>query len=298
MAKERALGKGLASLLPPSESAEKRTGLLMLKTEEIGQNPHQPRRSVDEKLMEELAASIKAYGIIQPIVVRKDDEGNYVLVAGARRLEAAKRAGLGEIPARLIEANEHETREMSLIENIQREELSSLDAAHAINELIIKYSLTHEEIAKNIGWSRAKLTNKLRLLKLPRKICTILEAGMLTEGHCRALLGIGDEETMILVAQKAATYGYTVRQVEEIVKKANADPNLKLKGHTRRKEPSILTQAAKEFARTKGFGVKLTERANGVKLQLDGIELNMAEDILRFIEENAEKYFPGNNPDA
>ncbi len=295
MAKGRALGKGLASLLPQTATADVNAEMVNIQIELLTRNPHQPRKSINEDSISELAASIKAHGIIQPIIVRKESDNEFQIIAGERRWLAAKQAGLTEVPVRIVDASEIQIHEMSLIENIQREDLSPLDTAHALNELLTKYNLTQEEIATSVGWSRSKLTNKIRLLKLPRKVRDLLDTGALTEGHCRALLGIDDEELLIELAQKAVACAYTVRQVESMIR-TTGKPRIGKTVKLKEKEKSLpLPERVSEFAIARGIGIKLTEKGGETRLQIDGIDQVIAAGIFEHLEENASKYFPGNN---
>jgi len=294
MAKARALGKGLASLLPQNTTTDVNAEMVTIQIELLTRNPHQPRKSINEDSISELAASIKAHGIIQPIIVRKERDNEFQIIAGERRWLAAKQAGLAEVPVRIIDASEKQIHEMSLIENIQREDLSPLDTAHALNELLTKYNLTQEEIATSVGWSRSKLTNKVRLLKLPRKVRDLLDSGALTEGHCRALLGVDDEELLIEFAQKAVVCAYTVRQVESMIR-ATGKPRTGTTVKLKEKEKELpLPDGVSEFAIARGLGIKLTDRGGETRLQIDGIDQKIAAGIFEHLEENASKYFPGN----
>ncbi|NLB83497.1 MAG: ParB/RepB/Spo0J family partition protein [Synergistaceae bacterium] len=237
MAKSRALGKGLGALFPsasvdavPSATREEESrGGTVLPLDSIIPNPLQPRRTMDEGGIEDLARSIGTHGILQPLVVRLREKGEYELVAGERRWRAARLAGLKEAPVRIVEGTDLEMMEISLIENIQREDLSPLEVAAALSDLLKSSSLTQEEAAARIGWSRTALTNKLRLLQLPVEVKDLLSANLLAEGHARPLLSLESPAVMISLALRAAEKGLSVRQVEEAVKLANRQvPEVKI----------------------------------------------------------------------
>ena len=226
MAKKKAarggLGKGLDLLIPtenkPGADDEKET--LMLKTSQLEPNKEQPRKKFDEEKIEELANSIQQYGIIQPIIVcRKDDY--YQIIAGERRWRAAKKAGVKEVPVVVKEYTEKEIAEISLIENIQREDLNPIEEAKSYRQLIDDYNLTQEELAERVSKSRTEITNKMRLLKLHEEIQEMLVDGTLSAGHARALLGLEDPEEQQKAAKEVVEKSYSVRQTEDLVKRIN-----------------------------------------------------------------------------
>ena len=230
----KALGKGLAALLParpvpppssskPSDSAmadhETATNLVVsLAVMEIDPNPLQPRTVFDSNRIEELASSIRANGIIQPLIVRRKGP-RYELVAGERRLRAAKAAGLEIVPAILQDFADNRLLEVALIENIQREDLNPIETAQAFDRLIRELHLNHEEIGRRTGKDRSTVTNLLRLLKLPVDVQILLAERRLSMGHARALLAIEDPSQQIELANRAAAQGYSVRDVERLVQK-------------------------------------------------------------------------------
>ncbi len=289
MAKSRALGKGLGALFPspsavpaPTESRdEEPREVTVLPLDRIVPNPLQPRRAMDEGGIEALARSIGTHGIVQPLVVRPRENGEYELVAGERRWRAARRAGLKEAPVRIVEGTDLEMMEISLIENIQREDLSPLEVAGALCDLLKQSSLTQEEAAARIGWSRTALTNKLRLLQLPVEVKDLLSANLLAEGHARALLSIESPAVLISLARRAAEKGFSVRQVEEAVKLANRQaPEVK----TSKRFSFEIPESARKAARELGIGVKVTGTKSRMKLSLDGLNETMVKSILSIIE--------------
>ena len=225
MAKMTGLGKGLDALFGGAplevkneepvkvEQVEINENLKSLKITEVEPNREQPRRTFNQESLEELAESIKVYGVIQPIVVTKR-EGYYSIIAGERRWRAAKLAGLEEIPAIIREDDEQTNKEIALIENIQREDLNPLEKALGIRHLMDKYGMTQEEVSKKIGKSRSSVSNTLRILYLAPDVLELVKQGKLTEGHCKALAGIEDAERQYAAAIRMVDKGETVRQAE------------------------------------------------------------------------------------
>ena len=222
-----ALGRGMAALLsnaPPPPSANAAVvpiapgrQLLALPIEAIERNPEQPRKRFDELKLEELAASIREHGVVEPILVRKDG-GKYRILAGERRWRAAARAGLKEIPAVVREASEREAFELALVENLQRADLNAIEEAEAYDVLVSDHGLTQEEIAKRVGKERSTVANALRLLKLPEDVRDSVRDGQLDMGHARALLGIDDAEAIRKAAGRAIREGLSVRATEALVR--------------------------------------------------------------------------------
>jgi ParB family chromosome partitioning protein len=220
-----ALGRGMAALLsnapPPASTASSgatpgRT-LLSLPVEAIERNPAQPRKRFEESKLEELAASIREHGIVEPILVRRDG-GRYRILAGERRWRAAQRAGLKEVPAILREATEREAFELALVENLQREDLNAIEEAEAYDVLMEDHSLTQEAIAQRVGKERSTVANALRLLRLPQEVRDQVKDGQLDMGHARALLGLDGEEAIRRAAQRVIREGLSVRATEALVR--------------------------------------------------------------------------------
>lgn len=222
MARRSGLGKGLSSLIPPGESEptdpHAESSLRELPVSEITPNPHQPRVHFDEETLAELTASIQQIGVLQPILVRPAESG-YELIAGERRWRAARRAGLATIPALVRVTDDLASVEQALIENLHRQDLTALEEAAAYQQLIEDFSLTHEQVSDRVGKSRSAVTNTLRLLGLPPAIQRLLADGQLSAGHARALLATPDRSLQEELAQQAVTEGWTVRAVEEAVKR-------------------------------------------------------------------------------
>ena len=225
-AKMTGLGKGLDVLFGgsplelqqeepdiQSEELEDSDNLRTLKITEVEPNREQPRKNFNQEALEELSESIKTYGVIQPIVVSKE-QGYYAIIAGERRWRAAKLAGLEEIPAIIRESDEQTNREISLIENIQREDLNPYEKALGIRSLMDKYGMTQEEVSKKIGKSRSSVSNTVRVLYLAPDVLELVKQGKLTEGHCKALAGISDPQRQYDAAIRMIEKGESVRQAE------------------------------------------------------------------------------------
>jgi ParB family transcriptional regulator, chromosome partitioning protein len=212
--KRGGLGRGLSSLLP---GAEEERELLEVPVGSVAPNPRQPRTDFAEESLAALARSIEEVGILQPIVVRRRGAG-YELVAGERRLRAARMAGLATIPAVVRESDDAESLREALIENIHREDLAPLELAAAFQELLDGMGVTQEAVAERLGYSRAHVSNTIRLLSLPPEVQRLLAEGRIQAGHGRALLGLQDDEACSMLGLRAAAEGLSVRQVEELVR--------------------------------------------------------------------------------
>lgn len=223
MPKKTGLGKGLDALFGPVPEEEKQKEndvLKNLKITEVEPNRNQPRKNFNQEALEELAESIKEYGLIQPIIVTEKD-GYYSIIAGERRWRACKLAGLEEIPVIVREDDEKKNNEIALIENIQREDLNPFEKALGIKNLMNAYDLTQEEVAKKLGKSRSAIANTIRILNLEPRVLEFAKQGKLTEGHCKALLAITDPEKQYMMAVDMIERGTTVREIEQRNKKMN-----------------------------------------------------------------------------
>ena len=234
MAKIGGLGKGLDSLIGgdfqkesdvisgrkktvQKKDAKESKIEIMMKIHQIEPNREQPRKQFEEDSLAELAESIKLYGVIQPLIVRKKDD-YYEIVAGERRWRAAKMAGLKEVPVIIKEYSEREIAEISLVENLQREDLNPIEEAMAYQRLLKEFHLKQEEVAERVSKSRSVITNSLRLLRLDRKLQTMLVEGLITTGHAKVLLGLDNREQQILAAEKIVDERLSVRETENFVK--------------------------------------------------------------------------------
>ncbi len=228
--KRPGLGKGLDALIPQSEtptpriSAELQAGVSEISVNAITPNPRQPRSIFDDHELSDLAASIQEHGVIQPLIVSPGEQpGQYTLIAGERRLIAAKQAGLRSVPAILRDSSEQEQLELALIENIQRTDLSVLEAAEAYRQLSTEFGLSHGEIAQRVGKSRVAITNTLRLLNLPPSVLEALRNNQISEGHARALLALPTAQAQAAALQTIHEKGLNVRQTEELVRKLSGE---------------------------------------------------------------------------
>ncbi len=218
----RGLGRGLSALISTGESVG---GLRFeeVPVSAIQPNTHQPRRSFGEAGIKELAASIREVGILQPLVIRVTENG-FELIAGERRLRAAKEAGIDRVPVLIRQAAESESMELALVENLQREDLNPLETAAAYQALLDSFGFTKEQLAERLGKSRTSVTNTLRLTRLPASIRALILEGELTEGHARALLPLEEEELMMRVAQRITSQKLSVRRTEKIVREELSNP--------------------------------------------------------------------------
>ncbi len=217
--KRNALGRGLDSLINMDDiQTSGSSAICDIDISQITPNPEQPRTSFDKEALDELAASIQEIGIIQPLTLRKIDDGNYQIISGERRYRAAKKAKLKTVPAYIREANDSELTEMALIENIQREDLNAIEIALTFRKLIDQYNLTQERLSERIGKKRTTIANFLRLLKLPAEIQLGLRDKALDMGHARALLSVDDPALQLKLYNETIKNGLSVRQVETLAK--------------------------------------------------------------------------------
>lgn len=220
--KKSGLGRGIDSIFLDNEFENNTDqGVKTLRISQIDPTVGQPRKTFDQEALAGLADSIAAHGVLQPILVREVGPDRYAIVAGERRWRAAKLAALTEIPAIVVEMDEKTAAEVALIENIQREDLNPIEEAEAYETLAKEYRMSQEEIASRVGKSRSAIANTMRLLDLPAEVRALVIAGTLSAGHARALLGLRDRSMMLLLAEKAVENDYSVRDMEEEVRRAN-----------------------------------------------------------------------------
>ncbi len=272
-----ALGKGLDALLPEGGGE-----VIEIELRRIAANAEQPRKIFREESLKELAASIREKGIIQPVLVRREPDGSFMLIAGERRMRAAHMAGLQTMPAIIREADEEEVQEIALIENIQREDLNPLETARAFKRLMDRFGLSQEELSKKVGKERATVTNYLRLLQLPKAVTDLINSGELSMGHAKAVLAIEGERARIMAAKKIVAEGLSVREAEKLAKGTSAP----LKGH---KKTSAQTsrdpnEKALEQKLIKSLGTKVRLRHKGNKGGVLEIEYYSLEELDRIVE--------------
>ena len=215
---ELGLGRGLNSLLGDPGLNTQTSGSVTLPISQVEPGLNQPRKRFEPEALEDLAQSIRQHGIIQPLTVRRLSSGYYQIIAGERRWRAAKLAGLVEVPALIIEADDRKVMELGLIENLQREDLNPAEEARGYQTLMDEYGLTQEQVAERMGKSRPAITNTLRLLSLTDEVLTMVEEGLLSAGHARALLSLPSPALQLETAQKVVAEGLSVRQTESLVK--------------------------------------------------------------------------------
>lgn len=283
MAKKSGLGNKFASIFDDDtsfETGEGGDGLVTLKIGEIEPNKEQPRKEFDPDLLNRLAESITKHGVIQPLTVREKN-GAYQIVAGERRWRAAKIAGLTEVPVRIMELSDSETAQIALIENLQREDLNPIEEANGYKQLTEKYGLKQEEIAAGVGKARSSITNVMRILELPEEVKEMVKQGTLTQGHCKALLGVGDEVKQLELAHKAVKEQLSVRQLESLCKGAAAG-----KGKKRAAErtiPAFFTEAEISLKELTGQPVKITPKKNKITLEISCKNEEELRDLLKII---------------
>lgn len=283
----KALGRGLDALIPrqePSYQAIRALERHVLPVDRIRSSPWQPRKSSDPVKMDELVRSIQVHGILEPILVRRAGE-MFELVAGERRLRAAQRAGINEIPVIIVDLDDKESLEVALIENIQREDLSPVDEARAYQILVAEFKKTHDEIATQVGKDRSTVSNLLRLLKLPEEVLSRVASGALSVGHARALLALDRVEDQVRWADKILETGWSVREIEERIAlsgslinqaRVEAGPPIPRDPHLSRVEEAIRRRVGSEVH------LHMTRKGNG-RLELrfaDQTDLERILDLL------------------
>ncbi len=263
MARKFGLGKGLEALLPAGEA----TGLLEVPIDAIEPNPHQPRRQIDEAELEELAQSIREHGLLQPLIVTQTqlEPPRYTLIAGERRWRAAQRAGLTTVPVVVREVAPQQMLELALVENLQRRDLNPIEEAHAYRYLIENFGLTHEEVARRVGRSRAAITNALRLLQLPPSIQACLMEGRITEGHARALLRLHHPAQQELVLRRILEEGLSVRATEELTSRLQGQ---RAPGRRSPQRPPGLVEIESRLRQALGTRVRLSIGRRGGRLTI------------------------------
>jgi ParB family chromosome partitioning protein len=272
------LGRGLESLIPIDPGGEPE-GFKQIPVDEIRVNPDQPRSRFDDDRLEEMAHSMKEVGVLQPVVVTTGDSG-YVLIAGERRWRAAKRAGLSVIPAVIRESTGRPTLVEALIENVQRQDLTPLEEAHAYQQLLENYGMTQEQVAERVGKSRPAVSNTLRLLQLPLEVQEMVDAGDLSAGHARALVGLEDSGYAIHLAGRAVDDGWSVRQIEDAVRlrkgeKRNAPTGI------RQLRPVEIIELEKRLTDHLGSPVKISYRNEKGKVEIKFGSLSELERLYR-----------------
>lgn len=287
-AKKGGLGKGLDALFMDNETVDS-GGVVTLRLSQIEPNRDQPRKIFSEEALNELADSIREHGVLQPLLVRPLPGGSYQLVAGERRWRASRMAGLQEVPVVIREMDEEQAMEIALIENLQREDLNAIEEATGYKQLMERYGMTQEQVAKRVGKSRPAIANALRLLNLPQKVMDMVGEGEVSPGHARALLAFDDQDRIVEIAQKAKTGKYSVRDIERMAK--NQDEK-KEKAAKAPEEPAwgdksaFLTEMEIAMSMEMGRKVRIIPNGEGGTLQIQFWD----EEDLKSLAEKFAKY--------
>ena len=287
-AKKGGLGKGLDALFMDNETVDS-GGVVTLRLSQIEPNRDQPRKIFSEEALNELADSIREHGVLQPLLVRPLPGGSYQLVAGERRWRASRMAGLQEVPVVIREMDEEQAMEIALIENLQREDLNAIEEATGYKQLMERYGMTQEQVAKRVGKSRPAIANALRLLNLPQKVMDMVGEGEVSPGHARALLAFDDQDRIVEIAQKVKTGKYSVRDIERMAK--NQDEK-KEKAAKAPEEPAwggksaFLTEMEIAMSMEMGRKVRIVPNGEGGTLQIQFWD----EEDLKSLAEKFAKY--------
>ena len=276
MNKKFALGKGLGALIP-DDINEGNEGKLMISLNKIKSNIDQPRKSFDNEKIAELAESIKNHGIIQPLILKENGDG-YIIVAGERRWRAAKMVGLKEVPAIVMDLTEKQVLEISLIENLQREDLNPIEEALAYKKLLSDFNLTQEELSKRIGKSRTAITNTIRLINLDSRVQQYVIDGIISEGHGRALLSLEDGELQYIYSQKVIDEKLSVRELEKLIRNASLKSEKNEKNEELNPYYKDIRDRLQNYFGTK---VNLSSKKNKGKIE---IEYYSEEDLERILD--------------
>jgi len=267
--KKSGLGRGFEALLLDNTMDDVgSTSTITLKLNDIEPNKEQPRKTFDEKALQELANSIERNGVLQPLLVRPMTDGSYQLVAGERRWRASRMAGLSEVPVVIKEMSDEQAMEIALIENLQREDLNPIEEAEGLQLLIERYNLTQEEAAARVGRSRPAIANALRLLNLPEKVRTLAKEGKISAGHARALLAFEKENDMVKTADEIIKSDLSVRDVEKLAKLSQSS-NTEAKPRKRQNRDTFYDEVELALSKTLGRKVKVLVSKTGGTLEME-----------------------------
>ena len=268
MAQPKGLGRGLGALLGDfQEPSLEQSNYRMIQLHRIEPNPDQPRKDFNEEELQELSESISVHGLIQPLTVRETSPGYYQIIAGERRWRASRMAGLSEVPAVILEADDRKAMELALIENLQRSDLNCVEEALGYQTLIESFGMTQEDASNRVGKSRSAVANALRLLNLPEKVLEMLRNGSLTAGHARAVLSLKTEKKQLEAAQKISALGLSVRQAELLCRNLSQEKEPEMP-----KSPLAIDYVAeceKSLSRALGRGVKIVNGKRKGKFELE-----------------------------
>ena len=279
------LGRGLGALMGDAALQTQEAGSLLLPISQVEPGLNQPRKRFDPEALADLADSIREHGIIQPITVRRLPSGYYQIIAGERRWRAAKEAGLAEVPAVIIEADDRKVMELGLIENLQREDLNPMEEAEGYLVLLTDYGLTQEEVAQRMGKSRPAIANALRLTSLPPAVRDMLAQGLLSAGHGRAVLMVEGEQAQTAFAQWVADQGLSVRQAEAAAKKFTLEPKEAKKAPREDENAIYIRQAEEQLSRSLGRKVKISNGKRKGRLELEYYDVEDLNNLLELLEQ-------------
>lgn len=283
MAKEkRGLGTGLDVLFAANDFDEEESELLNVPLSKVEPRREQPRERFDEQALQDLADSIAQYGLIQPITVRRLDSGYYQIIAGERRWRAARLAGLSEVPVRVIEADDRRTAELALVENLQRQDLNPMEEARGYLSLMQDYGLTQEEAARSVGRSRPAVANALRLLTLSPELRELVETGLLSAGHARALIPLNNDPRQLDAANEVIARELSVRKTEQLAARLQKEPKPEPE-----KDPLAVDYAAEvseALSRTIGRKVRLIEGKKGGRIEIEYVGSDDREALIELLQ--------------
>ncbi len=283
MAKEkRGLGTGLDVLFAANDVDEEESELLNVPLSKVEPRQEQPRERFDEQALQDLADSIAQYGLIQPITVRKLDSGYYQIIAGERRWRAARLAGLSEVPVRVIEADDRRTAELALVENLQRQDLNPMEEARGYMSLMQDYGLTQEETARSVGRSRPAVANALRLLTLSPELRDLVETGLLSAGHARALIPLNNDRRQLDAANEVIARELSVRKTEQLAARLLKEPKPEPE-----KDPlavDYVAEVSEALSRAIGRKVRLIEGRRGGRIEIEYVGADDREALIELLQ--------------
>lgn len=295
MTRRSGLGRGLDALIPRADEAtfpEGRTAPNEIPVAWITSNPRQPRHSFDDEAIDELARSMTELGILQPLLVRALGDDRFELIAGERRLRAARRAGFDRVPAMVVETDDRGSLERALVENLHREDLNPIEEAEGYRQLVEDARLTHDALAQRLGKSRVAITNALRLLDLPVPVQRLLVEGRITAGHGRALLGLAENPFQQRLAQRVAHEGLSVRDTEELVRRYSAMSWGTTNSRTLTERHPLVSEAQQRLSDYLQTRVRVDMRKRRGKIVLDFVSLDELDRLLKVITNRG----PGGDP--
>lgn len=283
--KKSGLGRGFDSLFLDNSSENlSENSFVMLKISDVEPDKTQPRTEFDEQALAELEASIREYGVLQPLLVRPVPDGTYLIVAGERRYRAARRAGLSEIPAIVRSLTDSEAAAIALIENLQREDLNAIEEALGIKRLMDEFGLTQEEAAEKLAKSRPAIANSLRLLNLPEEVTSLIKDGFISAGHGRTLLGIEDKSKILAAAERVAAENLSVRQTEQLVKLLNKEP--KEKTVKTKKRDQFYDEVELAISGTLARKVNVVNKGKGGKIEIEFFDMDDLKKLAKLFNED------------